>query len=379
MSTRLRCLGLDTSILALIHVFGVTETAVGVREGHRAVASAAEAAVEDVLHVVDLGALPDWEDLRVTELTTAPDGMLLVREDDGRHPGSLGHDLATHRPLEAAAVDGDPFEIVLQLDQTLFFRLEPVNTVAEPRPGKILDEIVEVVLELHVFAARVTPGAVLDDVTVLGRLFLGKRFGPVVAGAAVEPVPIVRVGDPGLAGGHGEAEVDVAEPAGVLGAVQPVGEEDRVAVVTSGVVVDHDVPVLARLGRALLRPESVGVGLRQDEHRQSNYEQTFPQHPVSPIGFKFPLLICNPPDRGGEMRKTPYRGRERPTPGQTEGATSCLLGLPTDTKGPSETGLQAFGGQGQNGLATLALRAHCVRLSPLRGSVELPTRGFSER
>jgi hypothetical protein len=36
------------------------------------------------------------------------------------------------------------------------------------------------------------------------------------------------------------------------------------------------------------------------------------------------------------------------------------------------------GGQGQNGLASLALRAHYVRLSPLRGSVELPTRGFSE-
>jgi hypothetical protein len=38
-----------------------------------------------------------------------------------------------------------------------------------------------------------------------------------------------------------------------------------------------------------------------------------------------------------------------------------------------------YGGQGQNGLALLALWAHCVRLSPLRGSVELPTRGFSER
>jgi hypothetical protein len=36
-----------------------------------------------------------------------------------------------------------------------------------------------------------------------------------------------------------------------------------------------------------------------------------------------------------------------------------------------------IGGQGQNGLAGLALRAHFVRLSALRASVELPTRGFS--
>jgi len=35
------------------------------------------------------------------------------------------------------------------------------------------------------------------------------------------------------------------------------------------------------------------------------------------------------------------------------------------------------GGQGRNGLASLALRAHFVRLSALRASVE-PTRGFSE-
>jgi len=41
--------------------------------------------------------------------------------------------------------------------------------------------------------------------------------------------------------------------------------------------------------------------------------------------------------------------------------------------------LWEIGGQGRNGLASLALRAHCVRLSPLRGSVELPTRGFSVR
>jgi hypothetical protein len=40
--------------------------------------------------------------------------------------------------------------------------------------------------------------------------------------------------------------------------------------------------------------------------------------------------------------------------------------------------MSGIGGQGQNGLASLALRAHYVRLSPLRGSVELPTRGFSE-
>jgi len=37
------------------------------------------------------------------------------------------------------------------------------------------------------------------------------------------------------------------------------------------------------------------------------------------------------------------------------------------------------GGQGQNGLAALALRAHCVRLSALCASIELPTRRFSER
>jgi len=36
-----------------------------------------------------------------------------------------------------------------------------------------------------------------------------------------------------------------------------------------------------------------------------------------------------------------------------------------------------YGGQGQNGLAALALRVHFVRLSALRASVELPTRGFS--
>ena len=30
-----------------------------------------------------------------------------------------------------------------------------------------------------------------------------------------------------------------------------------------------------------------------------------------------------------------------------------------------------------NGLAALALRAHCVRLSPLRGSDEVPIREFS--
>jgi hypothetical protein len=35
------------------------------------------------------------------------------------------------------------------------------------------------------------------------------------------------------------------------------------------------------------------------------------------------------------------------------------------------------GGQGRNGLAVLALRAHYVRLSALRASVEPPTRGFS--
>jgi hypothetical protein len=38
-----------------------------------------------------------------------------------------------------------------------------------------------------------------------------------------------------------------------------------------------------------------------------------------------------------------------------------------------------IGGQGRNGLASLALRAHGVRLSALCTSVELPTRGFSER
>jgi hypothetical protein len=47
---------------------------------------------------------------------------------------------------------------------------------------------------------------------------------------------------------------------------------------------------------------------------------------------------------------------------------------------------QYFGELGENrreairisGLASLAFRAHCVRLSPLRGSDELPTHGFSE-
>jgi hypothetical protein len=41
--------------------------------------------------------------------------------------------------------------------------------------------------------------------------------------------------------------------------------------------------------------------------------------------------------------------------------------------------MSEIGGQGRNGLASLALRAHGVRLSALCTSVELPTRGFSER
>jgi hypothetical protein len=40
--------------------------------------------------------------------------------------------------------------------------------------------------------------------------------------------------------------------------------------------------------------------------------------------------------------------------------------------------MSEIGGQGRNGLASLALRAHGVRLSALCTSVELPTRGFSE-
>jgi hypothetical protein len=52
-------------------------------------------------------------------------------------------------------------------------------------------------------------------------------------------------------------------------------------------------------------------------------------------------------------------------------------GTPPAAMASTESVNAEDGGQGRNGLASLALRAHFVRLSALRASVEPPTRGFS--
>ena len=88
-------------------------------------------------------------------------GMDLVGEDDVRHAEDRRFDVEILRVGDRLPFDRNALDLVLQLDHAFFLGLHPVHAVAEPGRRKILEILVEIILELHFLAVGMAPFAVL--------------------------------------------------------------------------------------------------------------------------------------------------------------------------------------------------------------------------
>jgi hypothetical protein len=172
-------------------------------------AGTAVLAFEDLLHIVDLRSFGDSEDLRMTELTAVPDCVLLMGEQDAGHTRDLCMDRPVFWRHEGGSLYRDSSQKIFQLDKAICFGLHPIDSVAEPSLGEGLYELIEFVLESHVFAFRVATIAILDDLSILAGLLSGEGNSAIMAGAAVKPISIILFTYHRLICGHCKAEIDM--------------------------------------------------------------------------------------------------------------------------------------------------------------------------
>jgi len=182
----------------------------------------------------------------VTKLASIPDGMFLMGEDDVRHSLNLRVEREILLHDKRVPLYGDALEKTSRLDESQLLRFFPIQPVPEALFGKRLTESEEVVIGRDLQSIGV---ATLASLRVLVGQLLGAGLEdgfsvnhplPVMTTAAVIASLIVCGRDPRGSGLHRKTHVHVTDPAGELGTVDPMLEDDGRKVHLSGVVVDDD-------------------------------------------------------------------------------------------------------------------------------------------
>lgn len=220
----------------------MAQLAVHINEGHFVMTGAAILSVKDILHGIDRRTFFNAEDIRVTQLAAVPDGMFFMGKDNIRHAGFLGMQGGIIRALDRLSFDGDTGDFILQRNQTLLLGLHPVNPVAKTRSREAFGYLGELFFKGNLLAERMAAVAVFC--TSLAVNLSGKGILAVMAGAAVQTASYICLRDSGTTSGHGKTKINMAEPAGILRAVQPVFEDNRCRPGLRGKVIDSHVAVL---------------------------------------------------------------------------------------------------------------------------------------
>lgn len=187
------------------------------RERDGQVADPAELPVDDIVHAEHIGSLfLNVEDVGMTVRAIQPLGMLLMRE------GRPGPD---HPPLGLQAeflLVGNGLivlvpETLLRGDQFPSEGLDPVDLVAVQRFRQVLQ-----------FAEPGIAGTDIAGMADRARLFVDAE-GPdvIVTGAAIFALPDLCIRDVRRVRLHGEVELEVADTAGIITPVDPMGKGHR--------------------------------------------------------------------------------------------------------------------------------------------------------
>ena len=113
---------------------GVTATAIVERESDLSVAGAAVASFDVRKHRVSDRTFPaSWEYFGVAEFTSVPDGMLLVREENGLNPRVACLDGEIFSVLHRPPFDGQAIEKIDRLDDSFVLGSLPIHAVLSLR------------------------------------------------------------------------------------------------------------------------------------------------------------------------------------------------------------------------------------------------------
>jgi len=217
---------------------------------NRRVAGAAILSIENLDHgILCLSLLDPDKDLRVTDLATVPDSMLLVREDDLRHLTNLGSDLKVLGLSKSLPFDRQALNIVYGPDKTIRFCLFPIDTIAKTLFRQFFGSSVEIILLLHILPLGMAPlaGPALLQirlVTGLENLTAFNSHPPIMASAAVKALHIVNSLDTCGIGLHRKSYIHVTDPAGELQAMDPVIKDNRSNACLFRVITQNDLPII---------------------------------------------------------------------------------------------------------------------------------------
>ena len=270
---------------------GVASLAVDHREGHGEMALPAVLALEDFDHRVLGRARLDREDLRVAALAPVPAECFLCEKMISFIPGTLASmsmSLGISSPLRLK-------ETPSMKSTGLILPVASASSQPIPLPKRSFGRPAANAKKSYCACRRSFPAWQRRQRSLPVFLRVGFRAGredravlvrhlPVVAGAAVEAADVVFHPDAGAVGLHRETDVDVAEPAGELRAVQPVVELGVGKLLLRRVGrADDDPPVLRRQGPAFLHS-----GLGADERRGSaaaKRDTKHFSHAIPPFSF----------------------------------------------------------------------------------------------
>jgi len=221
---------------------------IGERKCHADMTCAAELSLRNIDHrIVRRAFLYAKKDIRVAEFASVPNGVLLVGEDDVRHSLNFGIEVKILLGRERVFRNREAVQERGGLDESHLFRFLPVDAVAKALLGKGLAESEEVKIARHFLAYGVA--AVTTPLVFVGQLLIGAggedSFSvddhlAVVARAAIVAALVVHGMDAGGTGFHGESNVNMADPAGELRAVNPMLEDDRGKVSFFRVIIEND-------------------------------------------------------------------------------------------------------------------------------------------
>ena len=162
----------------------------------------------------------------MAEFAAIPDGVLLMGEEDGMHPCDARFDGEIFPALDLGFLDRDTFDEIDRLHDPGGLGRLPVNAIV--RFGKLCGVRPVLVFPDAVLAQGMTAVTLLSTRPIRAggeERFASEELLSVMTSSAMEALAVAVCADSGAFCRHGKADVNVAEAAGELGAVQPMIED----------------------------------------------------------------------------------------------------------------------------------------------------------
>ena len=232
--------------------------------------------------------------LRMAQFTSDPYGVLRMRENDVRHAGHFRVQCEVFLHYHGFSLNGNAFNEIGQLHETVGFSLVPVYPVPKPFLGKLFSKCVEIKFRYHISSDRVAPLAPLGIVLcVLGHARLKDRLIvifrlPVMAGPAIEPFLVVGCLYVRGAGLHAECDINMAKPAGKHSPMQPMTELNGRQSRLLRIIIDGNIAILMRQRPLLLYACLPQRDAGENENAENNDEYPFHTKLLLPDGLTAP-------------------------------------------------------------------------------------------